>query len=273
MSESGQPGAATPGEHGDGTGPQDDLARAGSGWAPPANGWARGAPAPGGWPRADLTGWGASSPRHGDLPAPLPGLTAEEPPGRVNGRHVNGVHHAGEESPVTRQAPVSAPPADEPRRETDGGRLVVPAQRPAPAVEQPTAEAESTASRHASDDAPPGRTPRWAENGPTSAPPALQVPPVGAAASGFEVPPGFHAPTAEPAESAPSLSRGWADRFPPEQPPAETPHSAGRADRFPPEQPPGEAPSLSRGWADRPTSAPPAGPDAGAGEERRPAAE
>ncbi|MGY0008028.1 hypothetical protein ACW0Q9_29465, partial [Micromonospora sp. I033] len=251
MSESGQPGAATPGEHGDGTGQQDDLARAGSGWAPPATGWARGAPAPGGWPRADLTGWGASSPRHGDLPAPLPGLTAEEPPGRVNGRHVNGVHHAGEESPVTRQAPVSAPPADEPRRETDGDRLVVPAQRPAPAVEQPTAEAEPTGSRHASDDPPAGRAPRWAESGPTSAPPALQVPPVGAAASGFEVPPGFHAPTGERTETAPSLSHGWTDRFPPEQPPAEAPRSAGPADRFPPEQPPSDTPSLSRGWADR----------------------
>ncbi|WP_433314280.1 hypothetical protein [Micromonospora chersina] len=281
MSESGQPGAATPGEHGDGTGQQDDLAHAGSGWAPPATGWARGAPAPGAWPRADLTtGWGASSPRHGDLPAPLPGLSAEEPPVRVNGRHVNGVHHAGEESPVTRQAPVSAPPADEPRRETGGDRLVVPAPRPAPAVEQPTAEVEP-GSRHTSDDTP--RASRWAESGPTSAPPALQVPPVGAAASGFEVPPGYHAPTAERSEAAPSLSRGWADRLPPNQPPTETPGSAGRADRlppeqppaadwvdrFPPEQPPAEAPSLSRGWADRPTSAPPGG----AAEERRPAAE
>ncbi|MEU1684575.1 hypothetical protein [Micromonospora sp. NPDC005707] len=273
MSESGQPGAATPGEHGDGTGQQDDLARAGSGWAPPATGWARGAPAPGSWPRADLTtGWGASSPRHGDLPAPLPGLTAEEPPGRVNGRHVNGVHHAGEEPPVTREAPVSAPPADEPRRETGADRLIVPAQRPAPAVEQPTAEADPGASRHAPDDPSPGRAARWAESGPTSGPPALQVPPVGATASGFEVPPGFHAPTAERSESAPSLSRGWADRRPPEQPPAEAPPAAGRADHFPADQPPAEAPSLSRGWADRPTSAPPAGPDAGA-PERRPAAE
>ncbi|MFE9954610.1 hypothetical protein [Micromonospora sp. NPDC005299] len=271
MSESGQPGAATPGEHGDGTGQQDDLARAGSGWAPPATGWARGAQAPGGWPRADLTtGWGASSPRHGDLPAPLPGLTAEEPPARVNGRHVNGVQHAGEESPVTRQAPVSAPPADEPRRDTDGDRLIVPTQRPAPAVEQPTAEADSGGSRHASDDPPAGRAARWAsESGPTSAPPALQVPPVGAAASGFEVPPGFHAPSAERSEPAPSLSRGWADRLPPEQPPTEPPPAAGRADHFPPEQPAAEAPSLSRGWADRPTSAPPAG----AAEERRPMAE
>ncbi|WNM42552.1 hypothetical protein RMN56_14950 [Micromonospora halotolerans] len=274
MSESGQPGAATPGEHGDGTGPQDDLAHAGSGWAPPATGWARGAPAPGGWPRADLTtGWGASSPRHGDLPAPVPGLTAEEPPGRANGHHVNGVHHAGEEPPVTRQAPVSAPPADEPRRETGGDRLVVPAQRPAPAVEQPAAEADPGPSRHASDDPPAGRAARWADSGPISGPPALQVPPVGAAASGFEVPPGFHAPTADRSDAAPSLSRGWADRLPPEQPPTEPPPAAGRADHFPREQPPAEAPSLSRGWADRPTSAPPAGPDAGAAEERRPAAE
>ncbi|MFG3302011.1 hypothetical protein [Micromonospora chersina] len=264
MSESGQPGAATPGEHGDGTGQQDDLAHAGSGWAPPATGWARGAPAPGAWPRADLTtGWGASSPRHGDLPAPLPGLAAEEPPARVNGRHVNGVHHAGEESPVTRQAPVSAPPADEPRRETDGGRLVVPAPRPAPAVEQPTAESEP-ASRHASDDTP--RATRWSESGPTSAPPALQVPPVGAAASGFEVPPGFHAPTAERSEPAPLLSRGWADRLPPEQPPTEAP-AAGWADRLPPEQPPTEAPA---GWADRlPPEQPPAEAPVSAGRVDR----
>ncbi|MFE9688607.1 hypothetical protein [Micromonospora sp. NPDC005806] len=250
MSETGQPGAATPGEHGDGTGRQDDLARTGSGWAPPANGSARGAQAPGGWPRPDLTtGWGASSPRYGDLPAPLPGLV-EESSARVNGRHVNGVHHAGEEPPVTRQAPVSAPPADEPRRETDGDRLVVPAQRPAPAVEQPTADAEPEPARHASDEPPTGRTPRWAEGAvPSSAPPALQVPPVGAAASGFEVPPGFHAPTAE---QPPSLSRGWADQF---------------ADGSP-----AESPSLSRGWADRPASAPPAGP-APAEERRVPAEE
>ncbi|MCW3842729.1 hypothetical protein ONA70_21755, partial [Micromonospora yasonensis] len=245
MSDSGQPGAATPGEHGDGTGQQDDLARTGGGWAPPAAGWARGAQAPAGWPRPDLTGgWAASSPRHGDLPAPLPGLPAGEPSARVNGHHVNGVPHAGEESPVSRQAPVSAPPLDEPRRETDGGRLAVPAQRPASGVEQPAADAESGPVRHTSDEPSAGRAARWAEGVvPSSAPPALQVPPVGAAASGFEVPPGFHAPTAERsgAEPPPSLSRAWADQYPTE--------------------PPGEVPSLSRGWAERPTSAPPADQD------------
>ncbi|MEU2612856.1 hypothetical protein ABZ570_14955 [Micromonospora sp. NPDC007271] len=261
MSESGQPGAPTPGDHGDGTGRQDDLARTGSGWAPPAAGWARSAEGPGVWPRPETTtGWASSSPRHGDLPAPLPGLPAEEPPGRVNGRHVNGVPHAGEEPPGPSPAPVSAPPLDEPRRETDGGRLVVPAQRPAPTMEQPPAEAEAGPGRHASDDPPAGR--RWAEGAaPSSAPPALQVPPVGAAASGFEVPPGFHAPTAEraAAEPPPSLSHGWGDRVPAE-PPAEPPSlSQGWADRAPTE-PPAQPPSLSQGWGDRSMSPPPPGP-------------
>ncbi|PWR10522.1 hypothetical protein DKT69_28760 [Micromonospora sicca] len=148
MSESGQPGAATPGEHGDGTGQQDDLARSAGGWAPPAAGWSRGGeagrePTPA-WRQPDPAGgWGASSTRHGDLPAPLAGPPAEAPPARVNGRpHVNGVRYAEEEPPVSRQAPVSAPPAAEPRRDLDGDRLVVPAQRPAPPAEQPSAEAE-----------------------------------------------------------------------------------------------------------------------------------
>ncbi|MGA4683836.1 hypothetical protein [Micromonospora sp. AB353] len=252
MSETGQPGAATPGEHGDGTGQQDDPARTG-GWAPPPNGWSRGAPAPGGWPYGDLGGWAASSPRHGDLPAPLPGHSTPEP-GRVNGRHVNGVHHAGEESPVTRQAPVSAPPADEPPRPADGERLAVPAPRPAPTIEQPTDPGETAGSRHAADDPAP-RAPRWAESGPTSAPPALQVPPVGAAASGFEVPPGYHAPNTE---STPSLSRGWADR------PVTPPPAASRAEHAPGEVHPPEG--RAAGTEPRAAADPPAGDDPRAAE-------
>ncbi|MGY4909641.1 hypothetical protein [Micromonospora aurantiaca (nom. illeg.)] len=252
MSETGQPGAATPGEHGDGTGQQDDPARTG-GWAPPPNGWSRGAPAPGGWPYGDLGGWAASSPRHGDLPAPLPGHSTPEP-GRVNGRHVNGVHHAGEESPVTRQAPVSAPPADEPPRPADGERLAVPAPRPAPTIEQPTDPGETAGSRHAADD-PAARAPRWAESGPTSAPPALQVPPVGAAASGFEVPPGYHAPNTE---STPSLSRGWADR------PVTPPPAVSRAEHAPGEVHPPEG--RAAGTEPRAAADPPAGDDPRAAE-------
>ncbi|ATO16323.1 hypothetical protein CO540_22835 [Micromonospora sp. WMMA2032] len=257
MSETGQPGAATPGEHGDGTGQHDDPARTGGGWAPPANGWSRGAPAPGGWPYGDLGGsWVASSPRHGDLPAPPGQPATEESPARLNGRHVNGVRHPGEEPPVTRQAPVSAPPVGgEPPRETDGDRLAVPAPRPAPAIEQQPPGVDSAGSRHASDETSAGRLPRWPEGGPTSAPPALQVPPVGAAASGFEVPPGFHAPTTEP---APSLSRGWADRAP-GQPSVADPGRAEQSPRDPAEQPPRHPaehrPAEGRGPAAEPRAA------------------
>lgn len=284
MTESGQPGAATPGEHGDGTG-QDDLARTGSGWAPPATGWARGAPARGGWARPDLTGgWATSSPRHGDLPPPLAGLPAEEPRARSNGHHVNGIQHAGEEPPAARQAPVSAPPLDEPRRENDGDRLVVPAQRPAPAVEQPTADADPGPARPGSGESSAGGAPRWAEGGvPSSAPPALQVPPVGAA-SGFEVPPGFRAPTVDrAAEQPPSLSHGWVDPYPTEPPahspgwvehPAEQGWTENAASAAGPGGDPGwsgrpaSAPPADPGWGARPASAPPAG-EAGRAEDPR----
>ncbi|SCL62400.1 hypothetical protein [Micromonospora peucetia] len=243
MSETGQPGAATPGEHGDGTGPQDDLARSGSGWAPPAAGWARGGEISGPhesaapWGPPDPTpGWAASSPRHGDLPPPLPGLPAgAEPPARANGHRVNGVDHPADDAPVNRQAPVSAPPGilGEQRRDPGNDRLVVPAQRPAPPVEQPPgpqhgfADPESGPVRRSSDDPSTGRT-RWSDPGlPTSAPPAVQVPPVGMAASGFEVPPGFRAPTvdraaAQETPSAAGPARGWGEHFPPE-PPANEP--------------------------------------------------
>ncbi|MCM0678619.1 hypothetical protein NCC78_28685, partial [Micromonospora phytophila] len=118
MSETGQPGAATPGEHGDGTGQQDDPARTGNGWAPSAAGWSRNAEIAGPlepaspWSQPDPgLGWAASSPRYGDLPAPLPGRPVDaEPPARLNGHRANGVNHTGEDAPVARQAPVSAPP-------------------------------------------------------------------------------------------------------------------------------------------------------------------
>ncbi|MGN9766618.1 hypothetical protein ACTMS2_15855 [Micromonospora sp. SD12] len=260
MSETGQPGAATPGEHGDGTGPQDDLARSGSGWAPPAAGWTRGGeisgtrePASPWGPPEQSPGWAASSPRHGDLPPPLPGLPTE-PPARVNGRRANGVDHAADDAPVDRQAPVSAPPGihGEQRRDPGNDRLVVPAQRPAPAAEQPPGpqhgftDPEPGPVRRSSDDPSTGRQTRWSEPGlPTSAPPAVQVPPVGTAASGFEVPPGFHAPMADrAAEGPPSAAgpaRGWSDRFPPEPPahdprpfpPPAEPSSSERVDAAP----------------------------------------
>ncbi|MEV1146849.1 hypothetical protein AB0I76_24775, partial [Micromonospora sp. NPDC049799] len=114
MSEAGQPGAATPGEHGDGTGPQDDLARSGDGWAPPATGWPRLGDRPPSrepaspWRTPDPhPGWAASSSRHGDLPSPLPGVPGDpEPPVRVNGHRTNGVPRPGADVPAGRPAPV-----------------------------------------------------------------------------------------------------------------------------------------------------------------------
>ncbi|SCF17560.1 hypothetical protein [Micromonospora mirobrigensis] len=305
MSESGQPGAPTPGEQGDGTGRQDDLARPVSGWEPPTAGWSRSGglsrpvePAPP-WRQADPAGgWSASSPRHGDLPAPLPGQPEENRSARVNGRsHLNGFG-AAEELPGSRPAPVSAPPVPgdptepyreaDPRRDPDlprepgfprdidfprepgltgdpgfardpgfvgdpgfprgpgfprdagllresdpyrepggfpegdlgrdsggyrsgaGDRLVVPAQRPAPTLEQP-ADPSGGAARHSSGEPPVSPAARRGEGiVPSSAPPAVQVPPVGTTASGFEVPAGFHAPTVEPPAQASTEPPAWA---------------------------------------------------------------
>ncbi|WP_428963478.1 hypothetical protein [Micromonospora fluostatini] len=225
MSETGQPGAATPGEHGDGTGQHDDLARSGGGWASPAAAWSSGGgasgvrePAPR-WQSEPPSGWAASSPRHGDLPAPLSGHPDDEPPvARVNGHRVNGhdpAGPAGRQAPVsappgTRQMPVSAPPAGrqvpvsappglraEPRRDTDGDRLLVPLQRPAPRTEQPATppttpdEEDPANARHSSDDdLPTSRSSRWAEGGrPASAPPVPGTPPAGTGPD--DPPPGY----------------------------------------------------------------------------------
>nr|WP_247671484.1 hypothetical protein [Micromonospora sp. M61] len=249
MSETGQPGAATPGEHGDGAGQHDDPSRSVSGWAPPAGGWPRAADhedareqAPR-WQPDPASGWRTSSTRHGDLPSPLAGLPGDlDPPTRVNGHNANGVHHPddangvrrpGLEPTVGRPTPVSAPPGlpVEGRPEPASDRLVVPAQRPAPRVEQGVDEPD----RSAADPAAAHRA-RWAEPGlPTSAPPAVQVPPVGTAASGFEVPPGFHAPNAErlAAEDPPAAgSRDRRDPLAPEHQaaPGRTSGPAGPAD-------------------------------------------
>ncbi|MGW3602412.1 hypothetical protein ACWD5O_06350, partial [Micromonospora sp. NPDC005161] len=252
MSETGQPGAATPGEHGDGAGQHDDPGRSGSGWAPPAGGWSRAAEREDAreqaarWQPDAASGWRTSSTRHGDLPAPLPGAT--EPPARLNGHHANGVrhagaeangvHHPGAETPAGRPAPVSAPPGStaEDRRDQASDRLVVPAQRPAPPQEQGPGEPDSGPARHSTVDPAAGQSARWADPGmPTSAPPGVQVPPVGTAASGFEVPPGFHAPTAErpSADEPPAAPRGWRDPLAPQasSEPRRTPdRAAGHAD-------------------------------------------
>ncbi|TDC39091.1 hypothetical protein E1211_05345 [Micromonospora sp. 15K316] len=254
MSEAGQPGAATPGEHGDGSG-QQDPSRSTGGWAPPAAAWhASGEPGASGeparWAPDPSTGWAASSPRHGDLPAPVAGLTGDaEPPARVNGHHANGVSYSPDEASASRRAPVSAPPVDEDRRDPGSERLVVPAQRPAPAAEQaygPT-EPEPGPARHGSEE-PPVTRPRWTEPGlPTSAPPAVQVPPVGTAPSGFEVPPGFQAPTVDAStDERQADQHGWADGYP-------TAAEPGPAQSWAPAEPPAGEPDWSGPSWNRPS--------------------
>ncbi|MGC5290086.1 hypothetical protein [Micromonospora sp. DT231] len=282
MSETGQPGAATPGEHGDGAGQHDDPGRSVSGWAPPAGGWPRAtdredardeAPR---WQPDPAAGWRTSSTRHGDLPAPLVGLPGDlDPPTRANGHHTNGVHHPDDANgvrhpglapPAGRAAPVSAPPGlpAEGRPEASGDRLVVPAQRPVPPQEQGVGEPDRGGAPRSTVDPAAAHRARWAEPGlPTSAPPAVQVPPVGTAASGFEVPPGFRAPTSERlAADDPAAPRDWRDPLAPEQPaaPGRPPGPAGHADATEPQRAPdtsrpvdaqraGESPAIEPDWS------------------------
>ncbi|RQX10191.1 hypothetical protein DLJ58_12400, partial [Micromonospora arida] len=179
MSETGQPGAATPGEHGDGAGQHDDPSRSVSGWAPPAGGWPRAADredardeAPR-WQPDPASGWRTSSTRHGDLPSPLVGRSGDpESPARTNGHHVNGahhpddvngVHHPGLEAPAGRATPVSAPPGlpAEGRPGAAGDRLVVPAQRPAPPTEQAAVEPDPGPAPHSTVDPAAAHRARW----------------------------------------------------------------------------------------------------------------
>ncbi|MFG1919777.1 hypothetical protein [Micromonospora sp. NPDC048898] len=305
MSETGQPGAATPGEHGDGAGQHDDPGRPVSGWAPPAGGWPRAADredardeAPR-WQPDPASGWRTSSSRHGDLPSPLVGQPGDlAPPARANGHHANGVHHPddangvrhptdangvrhptdangvrhptdangvrhpGLEPSAGHPTPVSAPPGlpADGRPEVPGDRLVVPAQRPAPALEQGAGEPDTGSATRSTVD-PATHRARWAEPGlPTSAPPAVQVPPVGTAASGFEVPPGFRAPTTERLTADdPAAPRDWRDPLPPEPAPAPG-RTAGHADATDPgragdssrpadTQRAGESPTIEPDWS------------------------
>ncbi|WP_434741777.1 hypothetical protein [Micromonospora sp. SH-82] len=180
MSETGQPGAATPGEHGDGTGQHDDLARPGSGWASAAAAWSPEGEAGSGWQPEPQSAWSASAPRYGDLPPPLPGHhPGDGLPTRANGHRVNGYGHGPTDAPGERQVPISAPPGGpripvssppsqpqhpvsappgmraERRRDHDTDRVVVPFQRPSPPTERPTGRppvaGDPPNARHSSD--------------------------------------------------------------------------------------------------------------------------
>lgn len=279
MSETGQPGAATPGEHGDGAGQHDDPGRSGGGWAPSTGGWSpsgeretAGEQAPR-WQPDPASGWRTTSTRHGDLPAPLPGVNGDsERQARVNGNHTNGVHHAevdgdgevngvhhedaevlGVGSSSGRQTPVSAPPGRtvEDRPDLGAGRLAVPAQRPAPPTEQGAGEADTGRARHLTADPAAPHGARWSEPGvPGTAP--IQVPPVGTAASGFEVPPGLRAPTGDRStvDDPPAASRARPEDLAPE-----ASAESGRGDDPEPERPvgdgrrAGESSSIEPDWS------------------------
>lgn len=180
MSDAGQPGAATPGEHGDGTGPRPDQPRSGIPWAPATGGWSSDSTPP--WHRSDPpASWANSSPRHGDLPTPSPGVPDSTSRPRLNGFRVNGHSYPEPEASAGRRGPVSAPP-----QEAADDRPAV----TAPAVEQPPVPAEPypVPGRRASDES--AGPPRRSEPGSVS--PTVRVPPHDTAAKGFEVPPGFH---------------------------------------------------------------------------------
>ncbi|MGA3523751.1 hypothetical protein [Melissospora conviva] len=151
---------------------------------PPA-GWNQG-----GWNAGEAAGWSVASPRHGDLPAP-PGVPNSTPHGAPvtahNGHHArNGVTPAEPETvrpPMQWQDPEPAPPARPSGEGPPAERLMVPAQRPAPAGDQsgpgtepPRAAPEDESARRTGEAGPPPavRPPnRWrdglrADSGPSA---------------------------------------------------------------------------------------------------------
>ena len=153
------------------------------------------------------------STRHGDLPAPLVGRPGDrEPPARTNGHRVE-----RRAPPGRRQRRPTIPASHHPRRPPHAGERTAGAARRGSAPRRPATgswcppnvphrrqeQGAGEPDRGPAPHAPPSiRPPRTALAGPSPAcpppaPPAVQVPPVGTAASGFEVPPGFHAPTSE----------------------------------------------------------------------------
>lgn len=180
MDETGQPGAAVPGENADGAGSHGDLAHPVDGWSDADAAWGGGDSATGparlerperpGWARpADPSatrGWADTLSRFGNrpvtLPAPVPVREMRRP---VNGTHLDERTTAAS-SPPEPQVPVSAPPDTYGGDQEEGHqqRMIMPAPRPSG-----------------------DRTPV----GPASGPPHSGSGPVSGPPSGSETPPGF----------------------------------------------------------------------------------
>ncbi|MEO3819362.1 hypothetical protein [Plantactinospora sp. B24E8] len=212
MDETGQPGAPTPGDNGNGAGPQGDQAR-------PINGWAADA----GWPGAEnggdasgrqwrqpaepvlSQGWGDRSTSYPTQPFPGTaaehrqpvngvhlGEAAEAERGWAGGRGEPGYPYGPEPTdPYVRRSPVPELPAGPPE-EYPTGPLT---------AQSPDGAAPAEPARHAYSEREPGGTlpagqpPRWGESGypghpgPISGPPAAAVsgPPVPASAPPMQV--------------------------------------------------------------------------------------
>ncbi|RKR90010.1 hypothetical protein BDK92_4374 [Micromonospora pisi] len=169
MDETGQPGAAAPGENGNGAGPHGDLAR-------PANGWAA---ADSGWPHTAKPVDGGSESRPQWRQPPAPPAWAGDPEGRYadpaaggggpreSGQPTNGASYGERHYPdpgAPYRAPASAPPypyQDEPD-DFSAERIAVPAPRPPSAPEQLGAERSAGAPDRAARgrERPPGRSER-----------------------------------------------------------------------------------------------------------------
>ena len=149
MDETGQPGAAAPGENGNGAGPHGDLARPANGWAAADSGWPNVAkPIDGGsesrpqWRQstepAVRPSWADPASRYADPTVPT-GVPRES--GQPTDEVTFGDRHYPDPSTVPFRAPASASPYPYHGDPEDFGpeRIAVPAPRPASVPDRSTA--------------------------------------------------------------------------------------------------------------------------------------
>ncbi|MDG4828364.1 hypothetical protein O7627_03470 [Solwaraspora sp. WMMD1047] len=254
MDETGQPGAAAPGENGNGAGTEGEIVRPDSGWATADAAWSGAAtpgaeagpdPTPRQWgPPVEPVGvrtWTDPLPRYGTRPVAFPGAAR---PGRpvtngasypepTTGRSAAGHDEVGNEND------------DDLAESADGQRLVVPAPRPVPT-------AERVQPRFADQPVPLDQPSPY----PTSAPPVSSAAPYSSA--GAYQSPYASAPYPSSAQPAGPASDLEADPFgsarhsydDPPVPPTQPPRWQDRGRLDPISAPPTSA---------RPRSAPPAG--------------
>jgi hypothetical protein len=178
VDETGQPGAATPGENGNGAGHNGDRAWPVNGWTQPDPAWSGAGPVddhdgeraqPRWRPPAEPAGgqnWADPASRYADLPAPFTspstrpasGPPAGGPPGRptTNGFSRSERHQRQSPLVAVREPTGSGRAYDGDDDLEQSGRIVIPAVRPAPSADGTRPDGESPvggeAARHAFDD-------------------------------------------------------------------------------------------------------------------------